>query len=902
MTGRTIAHYEILEKLGEGGMGVVYKARDTHLNRLVAIKVLPPEKTADPERKRRFVQEAKAASALNHPNIVTIHDIGSEQGADFIVMELVAGKPLDELIARKPPRLNDTLGYAVQIADALAAAHGAGIVHRDLKPSNIMVGDDGRVRVLDFGLAKLTARADPDSAETATAAARTEEGTVLGTVAYMSPEQAEGKPVDARSDIFSFGLVLYEMLTGRHPFRRESRMSTLAAILNEEVKPLSELSPSVAPEIERTVLRCLRKDPQRRWQSMSDLKTVLEDLKEESESGKLRTAGGPPARRRAAWAWMAIGGVAVAALVAAGLYLWPAKAPSGGRDLELTRLTLDSGFTSYPTISGDGRIMAFASDRSGEGPPDIWVRHLDRPQPTRRTHDPAGAYMPSISPDGSRIAFRSNRDGGGVYIMDTLGGEERRLAPHCIYPRFSPDGKWIVCVRQPASTFSIVLHKMFLVSPEGGELKPFQPEFGAVLQPQGIGPIWSPDGRHLLFKGARAKDKEADWWVAPVDGGPAVSTGAARSFPVVSGPRLPCAWPAENTLIVAQGTTIEGINLFRMGIAADRQITAKPERLTSGPGMRYEAAVAGDGTLLFPILNWLTNIWSIRLDTGKGQVEGKLEPVTADATTKVFASVSRDGSKLAHTAVAGTKPMRIEVRLRDIASGRETVFSRSGDFFKVPRLSPDGSLLCFQESAPEGRTTFVASTASGERRTVCVGCRVLGFFPGGEDVLATFGPRLLRRRLTNGQETVLTALQDGVVTGAQLSADGRWIAVAFDTAAGKSGIWVVPVKETPVPREDWILVSESDTAWHSEPAWSPDGTLLYYLSERDGPPCVWARRLDATTRKPAAESFAVYHAHGMRPGFWGPRGFYSLSMARDRMFLLMSETTANVWMAKLPLK
>ena len=238
MIGRAISHYRIVEKLGEGGMGVVYKARDTHLDRFVAIKVLPPEKVADPERKQRFVQEAKAASSLNHPNIITIYDIGQAEGVDFISMECVTGKTLDRLIPRRGMRLNETLKCAVQIADALARAHSAGIVHRDLKPGNIMVNEHGLVKVLDFGLAKLT---EPTSAgedeSTRTMRPTTEEGKIVGTVAYMSPEQAEGKRVDARSDIFSFGSVLYEMVTGEKAFHGDTKASTLAAILKHTPRP-----------------------------------------------------------------------------------------------------------------------------------------------------------------------------------------------------------------------------------------------------------------------------------------------------------------------------------------------------------------------------------------------------------------------------------------------------------------------------------------------------------------------------------------------------------------------------------------------------------------------------------------------------------------------------------------
>ena len=247
MIGQRLLHYQISEKLGEGGMGVVYKARDTHLDRVVAIKVLPPDKISNAARKARFVQEAKAASALNHPNIVTVHDIAEDKlgdlSHDFIVMEYVAGKTLDQLIPRRGMRLNEALKISVQIADALARAHAVGIIHRDLKPSNIMVDGHGLVKVLDFGLAKLTEQATSEDVSTATLGVKTEEGAIVGTAAYMSPEQAEGKPLDARSDIFSFGSMLYEMVTGQRAFQGDSKMSTLSAVLHKEPPPLAADTP-----------------------------------------------------------------------------------------------------------------------------------------------------------------------------------------------------------------------------------------------------------------------------------------------------------------------------------------------------------------------------------------------------------------------------------------------------------------------------------------------------------------------------------------------------------------------------------------------------------------------------------------------------------------------------------
>ncbi len=294
MIGQTLSHYQILEKLGEGGMGVVYKARDNHLDRLVAIKVLPADRVAHADSKRRFVQEAKAASALNHPNIVTIYDINQADGVYFIAMEFVAGKPLDRLIPRQGLELNTLLKYGVQVADALSAAHAAGIVHRDLKPGNLMVTDRDLVKVLDFGLAKLAAApaiAESDDTETlvADSLAKTQEGVILGTVSYMSPEQAEGKLVDARSDIFSLGSVLYEMVTGRKAFQGETKVSTLTAILRDEPKSPSEIVAGLPKDVERIVFKCLEKRAAHRYPEAAALKAELTDLLSlPSDSNKAR--------------------------------------------------------------------------------------------------------------------------------------------------------------------------------------------------------------------------------------------------------------------------------------------------------------------------------------------------------------------------------------------------------------------------------------------------------------------------------------------------------------------------------------------------------------------------------------------------------------------------------------
>ena len=301
MVGKTVHHYQFLEKLGAGGMGEIWKAQDTRLNRFVAVKVLTSASAGDPERRRRFIQEAQAASALNHPNIITIHDIISEGDAEYMVMEYVQGKTLIDLIPKGGLRVPQVLKYAVQMTDALQTAHAAGIVHRDLKPGNVMVTETGLVKILDFGLAKLTdssplsqtGASGDDATRTIAEAPLTVEGSIIGTVSYMSPEQAQGKSVDARSDIFSFAVVLYEMVTGTRAFAGDSALSTLSAILRDEARPIPEIAPDTPPQLEQVIHRCLRKNPDQRFQTMKEVQVALGALKHESDSGMLyRTRAG----------------------------------------------------------------------------------------------------------------------------------------------------------------------------------------------------------------------------------------------------------------------------------------------------------------------------------------------------------------------------------------------------------------------------------------------------------------------------------------------------------------------------------------------------------------------------------------------------------------------------------
>ncbi len=903
MIGQTFLHYRILEKIGEGGMGAVYKAQDAHLDRIVAIKFLPPEKTADRDRRQRFVQEAKSASSLNHPNIITVHDIASDRGQDFIVMEYVEGKTLDQLIGRRGMKLNEALGYAVQVADGLAKAHSAGIVHRDLKPTNIMVNPEGRVKILDFGLAKLSEGVSAaDFGPTLTVGRperpQTEEGYIMGTVDYMSPEQAEGRKVDSRSDVFSFGSVLYEMLTGSKAFHRETRMSTLAAILREDPKPASRVNETLPPDIEQVIARCLRKDTQRRWQNMSDLRVVLQDLKEDSESGKLRihqAAVGRPRKRPFFWVGLS------SLVIAAAVLLWiffPRE--TGPPEFEITRLTFDSGLTWSPALSPDGKMIAYASDRGGEGNLDIWVQQLAGGTPLRLTTDPANDNSPSFSPDGSKVVFHSNRAGGGIYEVGTLGGTERRIAGRGVHPRFSPNGTWISCLEVPASLDTRLI-KMMLIPVQGGDPVPFQSEFNVVGLAAGSAPVWSPDGKNLIFNGRRTDDPTSlDWWVAPVAGGPAVRTDAYRILSLPPVWQCPYCW-SDSYVYFSTGTTVEGVNLFRARIdKKSGKVSGPAERITSGAGIQYGASALGDGRLVYSNLVWITNIWTLEAEPDQGLVSGQPVPVADDAMAKFNPSLSRDGTKLVCSAFGGFQKPRSEIRMMDLARGEEKVFPvPTGQINLNPRISPDGAVISYQRIVEGKVKAFVVSEKDPAGREVCEGCIILAFHNDSNlAVIRESETRLARFNIAAGEKTLLLESRSGEIIEPALSPDDRWLAFVLGKPDGRVAMGIAPLEGHSVPAQekDWIVFLEQDK-YLGSPAWSPNGSHLFYVSELDGPCSVCVQKLDPETKKPIGDSRIVYRSPQNRFDMNMPKGNGTVAVAADKLAIWIGEGTGNVYMA-----
>jgi serine/threonine protein kinase len=904
MIGRMLLHYRILEKIGEGGMGVVYKALDTHLDRHLAVKVLPPEKVADRERKQRFVQEAKAASALHHPNITVIHDIASDQGLDFIVMEFIEGQTLDSLIGRRGMKLNDALGYAIQIADGLARAHAAGIVHRDLKPTNLMVNREGTVKILDFGLAKLVepASSEDESGPTATMGKpdrpRTEEGYIMGTVAYMSPEQAEGRPVDPRSDIFSFGTVLYEMLTGQKAFSRESRMTTLAAILREDPPPARKINDALPSEVEPILNRCLRKDPQRRWQTMSDLKVVLQDLKEDSESGKLLAPAHPAKTKKKNRLMFAVGAVLFIAGAAVLLKLLVLK-PKRSVEFQVSRLTFDSGLTWNPTVSPDGSLLAYTSDRSGRGDLDIWVQQISGGKPLRLTDHPADDWFPAFSPDGSKIVFRSERDGGGIYTIDALGGEVRLIVEKGRIPRFSPDGSLISYIIIPPS-LETRLMKMFLVSPQGGAPKPFQPDFVITQSSTGSAPVWSPDGKYLIFCGRRMDDPDSlDWWVAPAAGGPAIRTGARRNLQLPPFVQFPQVW-VDKYIYFIMGTTVEGVNVYRVPIEEGSfAITGPAEPITSGPGMKYEVCLTRDGRILYSNISVFLGIWSLAAKPDEMRVVGEPEKLSPDLTAKFSPSVSLDGTKAAFLSFGGLQSTKVEIRLKDIPSGREKVFpARSLSLGLIPRISPDGLKLAYGDTVSGKSFTYIVSGEETAGRELCESCQLWSFFSDSRYALVRDKPgELARMDISTGEKLPVLAASSGDILDAAISPDDKWLSYLLGHEDGSVSIHLAPLGSPPAPENEHVQVLQADYYLLS-PRWSPNGNILYFLSDLDGHSCLWAQPLDPKTKKPLGEAVGVYHAHKTAFSLNYPYGNGEFSVARDKIIFIADELAGNIYLAK----
>jgi Tol biopolymer transport system component len=625
-------------------MGEVYLARDTRLGREVALKVLPEGLAGDPDRLRRFEKEARSASALNHPNIVTIHEIGSEGGVSYIAMERVEGSTLRQLLAGGPLPTKKILSVAAQAAEGLAKAHAAGIVHRDLKPENLMVTPDGFVKILDFGLAKLTGppEASDGPSIAPTVSGGTEPGMVMGTVAYMSPEQAVGKPLDFRSDQFSLGAVLYEMAAGRRPFERPTRPETLTAILREEPEPLASVAQTTPAPLRWIVERCLAKDPDERYASTKDLARDLGQmathLSSMSAPGPVAVEGAP--RRRALTrTGLVLLGVAVG-LLAAGAAVRIRGLGRPAAPPRLTRATFSPGLQEQPAFSPDGKFLAYVTDERGNL--DIVVEPRGGGAPIRVAATDADEAQPAWSPDGTKIAFCSARDhggrlnfalgqfaltelvdgrGGDLFIVPALGGTAVKLVDDGYYPAWSPDGKRIVYQSNRGGQWDL-----WTISSDGGQ--PARLTNDAEFDYQ---PSWSPDGRWIAY-GSGVSGATNVRAVPAAGGAPTELTHVATFV-------LHPSWSPDGSSIVY--STFDNVtNVWELPVS-DGRAAGAPRRVTLGGGQDVDAAVSRAGTsIAFATTRTNGDIWELALPSGT------LRQVTSETTLEQYPELSPDGKTL----------------------------------------------------------------------------------------------------------------------------------------------------------------------------------------------------------------------------------------------------------------
>ena len=891
-----ILHYRIEERLGRGGMGVVYRATDTRLNRSVAVKFLPIEKAINLGRRERFIREALTASSLNHPNIITIYGIEEVDGAEYMVMEYVRGVTLAERIRKEKLTMSEALSIAIQVADAVATAHAAGIVHRDLKPANIMVTKEGLVKLLDFGVAKLTG---PQSGVEANAEKFTREGVAIGTLAYMSPEQARGEKVDGRSDIFSFGLMLFEMLTARHAFSGNSELEVVRGIIAREPARPSDVSSSVSPELNELVLRCLHKNPEERPQAMEKVKLELEELKLRSQTGMLpavRPKIGPKE-----WFWRAGAAIVILGALAGADWWWlHHRAPAPPRAAELVRLTSDSGLTSFPALSPDGKMICYSSDRGGSsGALNLWVQQLGGGDPIRITNDDTDDTDPAFSPDGTHIAYHSDQRGGGVYMIPTLGGTPWLVAPRGRRPRFSPDGKSIAYwAGEVGGGFVAGAAGIYVIPTAGGKPRQMRPEFAMAFDP-----LWMPDGKRLLFvgrlDGKAPLAQSLDWWIAPLEGGTAARTGAlevlrAEKLLPRSGSNViaPDTWAPTSDGLLFSARRGDTTNLWQLDISGGGKFERPPHRLTAGTNEEINAAVARN-TIVFASDTVVVNIWRTNPD---------LTPLTEGISFQASPSISADGRKMAFISA---RSGNWEVWLKDLQTGRETELTRGPVRKYQPKISGDGSRVAYWQWDGQKPASYMVDSHGEAAEKICEPC-------GPPTHVSNNGRRVLLETFSSNPYAILMAdmatkkLSPLVVTAdphksipyaARFSPDEHWVAFhrAFsDSAIRRIFVAAIPADSTSIQERNWIPITEEGR--NLEAAWSPDGNLLYFLSDRDGFRCIWGQRLDAS-KHPDGPPFAVRHFHEASRSLLGlgGAGAVGLSAVPGGLIFALSDMKGNLW-------
>jgi Tol biopolymer transport system component len=849
-------------------------------------------------------------------------------------MEYVEGETLRQRLARTRLSIRAALDVAIQAASALSAAHASGIVHRDIKPENVMLRPDGFVKVLDFGLAKLApSPAEVAGAESTRLVLKTDAGVVVGTAAYMSPEQARGQEVDARTDIWSLGVLLYEMVAGRSPFAAPSGTEVLAAILDRDPAPLARFDPDTPAELQRMVTKCLRKERTLRYQVVQDLLLDLEALRDDVRA-QARSGSGPLARsatesapphpsdaaarvaRRKPLLLAAAGAVLVAA-AAGGIWWWrAADAPTpesdtgAAVDRPLTRLTSSPGLQTDVTFSPDGRFIAYASDHGGNF--DIWVQPVaGGGDPVQVTKSPAPDTEPDWSPDGSQIVFRSERDGGGLYLVSALGGPERRLAAFGVRPKWSPDGSTVLFSTAPPGYIG---GPLFVVATDGSPPRRVLERFTDEAE-RTVSWAWHPDGRRISVLADNIKGlPDAALYTVPLDrGAPVVTTLPPPLRGYIAGVEFVWA-PAGDALYFEHKANLIS-NVWRLGVDPGTLAAGAFVRLTTGAGHDTRVAVARDGRkLAFTIKTESIRIWAYSLDPRDGRVTGPGEPFT-DVTggVPVAAALSPDGRHLAYS-ISGVGTGKWELWTADLSTKDKRLLARDDHARSDPKWSRDGRRLVYQWLRMKGGNVF--ETSLGVRETSAADETLLStpaehlvqpheWSPDGMSILVSW-LRPGRRSLlalwplaaaprADAAASIVTEDPQGGLWQGRYSPSGRWI--SFVTApSGRAIVCVIPSAARRVSLDAWRCLTDPQ-GWADKPRWSSDGKLLY-VWRRDGSLInVWALPFDDARGTTTGSPFQVTRFDSPAHRIWADDlGLAEPSVSDNRMTLPIADATGGIWL------
>jgi Tol biopolymer transport system component/predicted Ser/Thr protein kinase len=802
-------------------MGEVYRARDPRLKREVALKVLPAELASDPERRERFEREAQTLAALNHPHIVTIFSVEEAEGLHFITMELVKGRSLGELISKNGLPLGRFLEMAIPLADAVSAAHEQGITHRDLKPGNLMVSDEGRLKILDFGLAKLKRELVQEGLSQLPTQPDTQEGRILGTIAYMSPEQAEGQAVDHRSDIFSIGVILYEMATGRRPFQGDTTASMLSSILRDQPTSATKVNPGIPHDLGKIIKRSLEKEPRRRIQTAIDVLNELEELKQEVDSGEIfETAPSRQRSRTKPWLLAAAMLVLTLALTAALMNIFRRPAESVLRFTNPVQVTSVVGVERYPTWSPEGQRVAYQSNQSGNL--DIWMSQVAGGEAVNLTADYEGDdRFPRWSPDGSQIAFYSRREGNGVYVMSALGGRARKVASvnSIRDARFQwlADGKEIAYIVEEPGWF---LDTVSLSSLETRR-RPF-----SVPENQRCGESsLSPDGRTFTYVGGLGIGAAlGQIFVLPASGGEPipVTDGLTSDW----GP----TWSSDGRRLFFVSNRGGSMDLWQQRMDEDGMPVGEPGQITAGLLIR-DAVFSADGSkLAYSRHRRVSNVWRIPIFGDRPATWADAKQLTFDEASAQQFDLSPDGKRLVvHSDRSGT----LDLWLLPSEGGELERLTSSPTFEGHPHWSPGGREIAFHSYRSGNRDIFVIPADGGPARQLTNHTAVdygPNWSPDGREIAFN--------SMRGGQLDIWTIpaeggeprqLTDQGIVVPVYSPDGTWIiARSFDFTR----LWRIPSGGGEAE-----AITDSDGYYA---AWSPDGKALYFWRAGN----IWARSVE----------------------------------------------------------